>query len=316
MTNVAAMLLLGLVRQVKTGGIIVAEHTLTRAQTRFHVQVLSRWFDFIKLEDLSCRLAEPITRPFCLLTFDDGKRSNFTEAAPELERLGVPAVFYIPTEFISNDSCLWFDRRERLLKVLGYCPAGLELNALKRLPMKVLTERLDRACAGHSLNLEAAGEDVRPMSWDQVRSLHQRGFAIGAHGATHAILTREHESEAFAEIDESIAKVTTELGARCVTFAFPNGNHTEALVQHACACGASTIMTCDPLWTGRRTTLLRLPRIQLFGCFSRSRIELKIALAAIPGALPNPDGSGRKYRSRHRRPQVLPKPHINYSYGN
>jgi len=300
--NYIARFLLALVRRFKNGGIIVAEHTLTEAQTRFHVQVLGRWFDFIKAEDLPRRLAERTRKPFCLLTFDDGKKSNFTKTAPELERLGVPAIFYLPTGFITNGSYLWFDRRERLLQALGYCPAGLELEALKQLPLDLLTERLDRACAGQDLNFDREGEDIRPMSWDEVRSLHRRGFTIGAHGVTHAILTRETKDRAFGEIEESLAKVTSETGASCTTFAFPNGNHTVELAQHARRCGASNIMTCNPMWAAPGALLLHLPRIQLFGSFSRSRIELKVALAAIPGALSNPDGSGRRYRSLGRRP--------------
>ena len=36
--------------------------------------------------------------------------SNATETAPELTRLGVPAVFYVVTSFLSNGDPLWFDR--------------------------------------------------------------------------------------------------------------------------------------------------------------------------------------------------------------
>src|SRR5712691_4332770 len=95
----------------KRGGVIINEHTLTAAQTRLHVEVLSRWFDFIHHDALPERMVRPRSRPFCLMSFDDGKRSNATEAAPELERLGVPAVFYLPTRFITNErEALWFDR--------------------------------------------------------------------------------------------------------------------------------------------------------------------------------------------------------------
>ena len=110
--------LLALVRQVKRGGVIINEHDLTSAQTRRHVEVLRRWFDFIRLDELPRRLAQPGRRPFCLLTFDDGKRCNVTEIAPELERLGVPAVFYVTTAFLTNGTALWFDRRKALVRAL------------------------------------------------------------------------------------------------------------------------------------------------------------------------------------------------------
>jgi hypothetical protein len=49
------------------------------------------------------------------------------------------------------------------------------------------------------------------------------------------------------------------------------------------------------MWANRRSSLWRLPRIQLFGENSRARIQLKIALAALHGILANPDGTGRAY---------------------
>jgi len=296
MFPIAMSFLLALVRQVKRGGVIINEHDLTSAQTRRHVGVLGRWFDFIRLDELPRRLAQPGRRPFCLLTFDDGKRCNVTEIAPELERLGVPAVFYVTTAFLTNGTALWFDRRKALVRALGQCPAGLELETLKQLPFAALNERLDRACAQFGVRPEVESDDVRPMSWDEARILARCGFSIGAHGQTHAILTRETKERAFAEIEESLAKVSSELGTPCNTFAFPNGNYSLELAQHALRFGATTAMTTEPTWVEHGSSFWRLPRIQLFGEFTRNRIELKIALAALRGVLANPDGSGREYR--------------------
>ena len=297
MFHIATSFLLAFARQVKRGGVIINEHTLTPVQTRRHVEVLGRWFDFIHLDQLQRRLAQPGRRPFCLLTFDDGKRSNATETAPELGRLDVPAVFYVTTEFLTNGTVLWFDRHKALVRALGRCPAGLELETLKRLPFAVLNERLDRACAQFGVRPELESDDVRPMSWEDARSLSRRGFSFGAHGLTHAILPRETKERAFAEIEGSLAKVSSELGVPCKTFAFPNGNYNPELAQHALQCGANAVMTTEPMWAEGLTALSRLPRIQLFGEFTRTRIELKIALAAMTGVLANPDGSGRAYRS-------------------
>ena len=300
MANLAATFLLALARRIGRGGVIINEHTLTKAQTRLHVQVLRHWFEFIRLEDLPHRLTQRGEKPFCLLTFDDGKRSNFTETAPMLERLGVPAILYLTTGPLTDGSCFWFDRREQLVKALGHCPAGLELETMKQLPFDLITERLERAWAEYKIISVEDSDDRRPMSWDQARSLCRRGFTMGAHGVRHAILTRESRKRAFTEIEESLAKVTVETSVPCTTFAFPNGNYNVALLQHALRCGATTVMTTEPMWAGKTTALWRLPRIQLFGEFSRARIESKIAVAAFRGILANPDGSGRRYRHVHR----------------
>ncbi len=300
MVNLAATFLLALSRRFKPGGVIINEHTLTRAQTRFHVQVLGRWFEFIKLEELAQRLARRARKPFCLLTFDDGKRSQFSETAPALERLRVPAVFYVTTEPLTTGACFWFDRREQLINALGFCPPALDLRTLKQLPFDRLTERLDRVCAQYDFRLRNDSDDLRPMSWDNARNLHERGFTVGAHGLTHAILTQETRPRAFAEIEESLATVGREIGSPCNTFAFPNGNSNAELIRHALRCGATTIMTTTPMWADRTSALWRLPRVQLFGSSSRARIEAKVALAAFRGVLPNPNGNGRRYRFTNR----------------
>jgi peptidoglycan/xylan/chitin deacetylase (PgdA/CDA1 family) len=297
----ATSLLLAILTQRKRGGVIINEHTLTAEQTRRHVEVLGRWFDFIDLNELPERLMKGGQRPFCLLTFDDGKRSNATAAAPELERLGVPAAFYVTANFLTDRKLLWFDRYKALVCSLGFCPGGLERETLKRLPLAVLSERLDQACAHFGVTLEIDSEDVAPMSWDDARRLSCRGFSIGAHGLSHAILTCETAERARAEIELSLAKVSSELGKRCESFAFPNGNFSEDLAQHALRCGALTVMTTEPTWVHAKSALWLLPRIQLFGEFDRARIELKITAAAQRGLLADPNGTGRTYR--WKRPQ-------------
>lgn len=302
MLHFATSFLLALACRLKQGGVVINGHTLTpRSQTRFQVEVLGRWFDFIGLEDLPRRLLKPARRPFCLFTFDDGKRNNFTEVAPELELQRVPAVFYVTTGPVSTGASFWFDRQEQLVRCLGHCPAGLELQTLKRLPFNALTERLHRACVEHGLTTEYEPDTLRPMSWDEARDLARRGFAIGAHGQTHAILTNETKERAFAEIEGSLARVSSELGAPCTTFAFPNGNYTPELAQHALRCGATTVMTTEPTWMDDRHPFWQIPRVQLFSGFTRAKIELKVALAVRPGILANPNGSGRACRSQTRR---------------
>ncbi|HEX9704689.1 MAG TPA: polysaccharide deacetylase family protein [Gemmatimonadales bacterium] len=277
-------------------GVVINGHTLTADQIRDHVEILSRWFDFIHHDELEQRLTGPRSRPFCLLTFDDGKRNGVTQVAPQLERLGVPAVFYVVTRFLSEGAPLWFDCQAAVVRALRRVPPELEVAALKSLPLARVHERLDRACAEHRVSVDGDADDVRPMSWDEARDLHRRGFTIGAHSLHHAILTLETPDNARADIAQSIAEVSAQLGAPCRTFAFPNGNYTPDLARHALACGAHTVMTTEPLWVDRRCPRWRIPRVQLFGWQSRARIELKLAVAATGRLLVNPDGTGRRYR--------------------
>jgi peptidoglycan/xylan/chitin deacetylase (PgdA/CDA1 family) len=300
MLNAIGAISLALVRHFKTGGIIVNEHVLDGEQTRRHVEVFGRCFDFISLNELPERLNHPRKRPFCLLTFDDGKRSNAVEVAPELERLGVPAVFFVVSSSLDCQEPLWFDRYKALRRKLITAPAGLQLHILKQLPYAVLVDRVERACAQYGVDANLGDDNVAVMTWHQARVLHQRGFSIGAHGVTHAILTRETKLAALENIEKSIARVREEIGAPCSSFAFPNGNYTAELAQHAIRCGAEMVMTTEPTWADERFALWRLPRLQFFGTDSPGKITLKTAVAASGLILNNPDGTGKIYRAINR----------------
>jgi peptidoglycan/xylan/chitin deacetylase (PgdA/CDA1 family) len=286
---------LELTTRLKAGGIIVNEHTLTRDETLRHVDILGRWFEFIALTDLPERLARRSGKPFCLLTFDDGKCSNATVTAPELKRLGVPAVFFVVSEFLDGKAPLWFDTYRLLRKKLGTLPAGLSPRAIKQLPYALLVERIERACSQHGIDRSANDEDMAPMTWDQARNLRKLGFSIGGHGATHAIMTRERKADAFENIAKSLSAVGSQIGEPCTSFAFPNGNYTAELAKHVLHCGARFAMTTEPTWADATFPLWRLPRLQLFGSQNRGRIELKIAVSATGRILLNPDGTGRAY---------------------
>src|SRR5690606_26684137 len=53
------------------------------------------------------------------VTFDDGFENNYSVAAPILEALQLPAIFYITTDFIENGTMSWTDRIEFALEEMG-----------------------------------------------------------------------------------------------------------------------------------------------------------------------------------------------------
>lgn len=247
---------LGIARLMRRSGVIINEHALSRDEACRHVEILGRWFDFIQLDQLSERLSSQRGRPFCLLTFDDGKKSNATEVAPELLRLGVPAVFLVTTGFLDSGQPLWFDRLEALVRSGSPLPAAMRRDVLKRLPMTLIQERLSRYGPAHGAEPDTTSEHVLPMSWEDARRMSRQGFAIGAHGVTHSILPRESLEDALREIQYSIKRVSEQVGKPCDSFAFPNGNYTAELVRQAVNCGARFIFTTEPLWVDRTSSLV------------------------------------------------------------
>ncbi len=96
------------------------------------------------------------------------------------------------------------------------------------------------------------------MSWDQVRTLNERGFEIGAHTQTHVDLGRVFGTAARQEIAGARAEIGRQIGRPVDLFAYPygrRGNMSEsnrALVKAAgfrccCSCyGGVARGTADP----------------------------------------------------------------------
>lgn len=68
-----------------------------------HLHFYSRWYADVRREDLDGLLRESRwtkEKPGILLSFDDGKRNNFDQAKPLLERYGFTGWFFIPAGWI------------------------------------------------------------------------------------------------------------------------------------------------------------------------------------------------------------------------
>jgi len=290
------------IRATGQQGIIINYHTLSDEDTRRNIDTLGHCFDFIGHDDLPRRMEHPSKKPFCLMTFDDGKKSNLG-TADILEEKGVPAVFYIVTDAVDNPEPLWFDCYGALVKKLRGqqkpLPAALQPGILKQLPNAMREQRVHEACREHGVTIDRDDPGIAPMGWDDLQGLHKRGFCLGAHTLRHEILTTEQRQQALDNVSQSMAAIAQHTAAPCQSFAFPNGNYTAQLAKQALDCGARTVMTTEPTWVRPDMPLWRLPRIQLHAGFSCRKIQMKL-LAAACAALKNPDGTGRLYRRIRR----------------
>jgi peptidoglycan/xylan/chitin deacetylase (PgdA/CDA1 family) len=84
-----------------TCGIAEFESYCRLVAERFRVVPLSEQLDRLGRSDAGGTLS---------ITFDDGYLDNYENAAPILERLGLPATFFIATGFIGSDEVAWWDR--------------------------------------------------------------------------------------------------------------------------------------------------------------------------------------------------------------
>ncbi len=208
--------------------------------------------------------------PILAITFDDGQLDNYQNALPVLERNGVTASFYIPSQTLENTAPLWHDAMATSVAWLTAHlthPTVLPDPSQRKGAVELLADLhpggdLERT-AGHTtveVALEATKrwspaqrEDwmlraqtllPRPVrhSWDgfmtveQMKDLIARGHEIGSHSHSHALLPQCTADELQAEIAGSKLKLESALGTPITTFCYPNGSTDQrsvALVREA-----------------------------------------------------------------------------------
>lgn len=108
---------------LKDAAVVVAFHRVTDAPDSDSLSVgartlerycrfFNRYFRVVPLGDLVDKLA----RGVCLnrelaITFDDGYLDNFENAMPVLQKLSLPATFFVVSDWIGTDVVPWWDRQ-------------------------------------------------------------------------------------------------------------------------------------------------------------------------------------------------------------
>jgi peptidoglycan/xylan/chitin deacetylase (PgdA/CDA1 family) len=152
-------------------------------------------------------------RKTMLLTFDDGLRQMYEVVAPILFQKGIPAVFFINTDFVDNRA-LMFRYKASLVLESGGSGSLLKIRDSKAME-GAINEKETAA-------IDSFLKDYNPyMTTEQIKSLISQGFAIGAHSRSHpyyADLTLEAQ---LAETFDSLDILQIDFGIKEKLFAFP-----------------------------------------------------------------------------------------------
>lgn len=182
-----------------------------------------------------------------LITFDDGYYDNLKYALPILKERDIPALIFLTTDFIGQAKlydwdmiayCFhhtrydnanlpligqqsWTDVTSRdvimlnFIKKIKLIPADVMKNYIKKLPSLLDVTIPNKESESHQLN------------WSQVKRMESRGIDFGTHTMSHPILTRISVEEVLEELSGSKSRLEIEIGKPIVSFAYPNGTHSD-----------------------------------------------------------------------------------------
>jgi peptidoglycan/xylan/chitin deacetylase (PgdA/CDA1 family) len=186
-------------------------------------------------------VSAPPSRKTVVVTFDDALHSVLDFALPVLARLGLPATVFVPTHFPSSP---------------------------------------DRAMSWSGIDQWLGGEheqELRPMSWDEIRGLAELGWEAGSHTRSHPHLTTLAERELVDELVGSRDELQERLGRPCRTIAYPFGDHDDRVATAAGRAGyiaGATLPARLP-----RPRPLYWPRVGIYRMDDMRRYRFKVSRA-------------------------------------
>jgi peptidoglycan/xylan/chitin deacetylase (PgdA/CDA1 family) len=154
--------------------------------------------------------AEAVGRPHrgrvVAVTFDDGYTSVDEHARPILERFGIPATVFVPTGLVGQDRPMSWP--------------GID----------------------HWIGTQHERE-LRPMSWQTLRSLAAAGWEIGSHSVSHPSLPALDDDELREELVASREECARMTETSCHSLAVPYGDCDARVVATAREAGYFALAT-------------------------------------------------------------------------
>jgi peptidoglycan/xylan/chitin deacetylase (PgdA/CDA1 family) len=172
------------------------------------------------------------------VTFDDAMRSVLELAAPILDRLGLPATVFAPTDHVDSGRRLDWDGVSQWLDT----PHGAELD---------------------------------PLGWPELTGLADRGWEIGSHTCSHPRLTQLGDDALADELARSRQRCEAALGRPCPTIAYPYGDLDERVARAAGAAGYSAGAALSRSLADLGP--LRVPRTGIYRADTPWRFRVKVS---------------------------------------
>ncbi|RIJ49818.1 polysaccharide deacetylase family protein [Maribellus luteus] len=169
------------------------------------------------------------------LTFDDGLSECAEVIAPILSRKGIPATFFINSDFVGNKALFHRYKASLLLNGLLTNPDsetesflakhGLFRHNLLKTPYHQ-NDLIDQAAELLEMDFAAFLKEQQPyMTKSQLKQLHKQGFTIGGHSCSHPEFWLMKKNAQFDEIEKNMEWINRHFEPKIKAFAFPFTDH-------------------------------------------------------------------------------------------
>jgi peptidoglycan/xylan/chitin deacetylase (PgdA/CDA1 family) len=200
--------------------------------------------------------------PTMAVTFDDAYLSVLELAKPIMDALGLVGTVFVPTDYPERDA-----------------------------PMA--WPGIDQWLGGpHE-------QELRPMTWEQLRGLADQGWEIGSHTCSHPHLTELDNDSLDRELIVSRTACERHMGRPCLTIAYPYGDYDGRVSAAAGRAGYQAACTLPARFHEARP--LEWPRVGVYYGDDMRRFRMKVSplmrRLRTSRAWSAVDGARRKLRS-------------------
>jgi len=195
---------------------------------------------------------------------------------PLLKEFGIPATFFVVSSFIRGEDWVWTDK-VLWLSEQPSPPSELAshriddfFRTLNQLRPEIRNARIEAIAQGMNLSIpKQPPPKYAPSSWSELREMVNSGLVeIGSHTLSHPIFASLSDEESWHELITSRAQIEEGVGAKVVSFCFPNGkpgDYRESQVRQVKDAGYLSALVTRPGMVRHGADLFQLPRIGVSG---------------------------------------------------
>lgn len=203
--------------------------------------------DFVSLDNVHEILSsgKAPKKPFIALTFDDGYKDNFINAAPILEQLQIPYTIFVTSCFPDYTSYLWWYELEDYIIHNDKLTLsnGITYNCktkdqkfdsfmeIREVILNLDQNNLKSEMKNLFMNYECAENhniSEYSMTWNMVQQIANSKYGtIGAHTKNHVALSKMNDEDALNEILSGKKDLESKIGKTVYHMAFPYGSAEE-----------------------------------------------------------------------------------------
>ena len=265
---------------------------------RCQIDLLRRNYEIVSLD---AALEQSRTgRPRAVLTFDDGEAGLHRYLLPFVRKEALPVTIYVATGQIESGRAYWFDRIINALQAegeiridlteagLGYWTVGpargksrwQQVNALLETIKQVPAERREALADTVAHQAGPPPPSVAPLGPMSVAELKELAanphVTIGAHSHGHELLDQIPLEAARHSIIRSRLLLQDWTGQGVHHFAYPNGNHSDALTAMIDDLGFASAVVLGDRLARSGSPRQALPRIAVGRYDPLARFRLRL----------------------------------------